>query len=291
MKRLFFFGKILISFIILFVIFQKINYRGFIETVKNIPIQIIVSVFIVSLIKHLTQIKNWDMILRLDSDYKLPFKETVKNHFIGAALRLTVPGGHGIYARVFFLDHKKKSALGSTVLEKFFQIWICLFSGVSAGLFAFKNIHLALRISFAVIVGLLPFALLLLSKIKKFSRYKSYSERYSEKFPFIILNQFIFLSLTVCQYFLLLNSMKSINFLVVASKIPLILMAATVPVSFSGLGIRESVGIKLFATEGFKPELFVASAGIVFLFSTVIPAVTGVLFINQDMKKKKKKEK
>ena len=61
--------------------------------------------------------------------------------------------------------------------------------------------------------------------------------------------------------------------------IPLIAMAASVPVSFGGIGVRENAGVFLFGRLGVEDTVAFSMEFIVYLVSLAASLVGGVMFV------------
>ena len=94
-------------------------------------------------------------------------------------------------------------------------------------------------------------------------------------------SQIIFEFLTFFQYYILLQFFINMNlsFYEVALCISLILVANTIPITFSGLGLRETASAFLLPKIGIPVEIAVGVSLIIFLFNAILPALPGILLI------------
>ena len=120
---------------------------------------------------------------------------------------------------------------------------------------------------------------MLSNKIKILQNYKSYISKYQTKIPIIILLQIFYMIITVFQYFIILLLFSEISFFQTLISIPLVLCANIIPITFAGLGLRETFAITVLANYQIQSEIAVTASLIVFLFNSALPALVGLYFI------------
>ncbi len=284
-KRILFSIKIVITLTILYFILGKINFSLLIQNFSLIGFSTIIILFLTTCIKLYTQYFNWGKLLKLNPDYKPKKTEILKSYFIGDALRFLIPGGYGTFGKIYFVNNLKKATAFSVAVEKFFQIWINLFFASFAAIFFFKNINLILKLTVFIIILLMPFLLYFFSKINKKKKIRIYSKRYMKITPQIIGMQIIHNFITFFQYFIILKSFITIGFLSVCIAVSLILVANIIPITYAGLGLRETFAIQVLSKFNISPEIAVASSLTIFFINLVLPAFVGLIFIIQSRKK------
>jgi len=278
-KKLLFFFKIFISIIILFFLLRKIDFIHIISIFKQIKFGTIMFLFFTTVVKLFIEIINWKMFLQINPQYRPKIGEIIKSHFIGHSLRFLVPGGHGIIGKIYFVENKKKDTFLSLSIEKFFQIWLIIVFAAFASIFYFKEINLYLKFLLLLLIFSLPFLLILSNKIKFLRNYKSYITKYQTRIPLIISLQIFYMTITVLQYFMILSLFSEITFFQTMISIPLVLFANIIPITYAGLGLRETFAIKVLTNYQIQSEIAVTASLIVFLFNSVLPALVGLYFI------------
>lgn len=278
-KRLLYFIKIIISVTILYFIFRKLDFRELYHNFLNINFLTIAFLLLTTIIKLATQMFNWGVYLKLWPNYKFNLSEIIKTHFIGSALRFLLPGGHGTLGKVFFVNNKKSSTFISIGVEKFFQIWINLLAASIAAFFYFRNLALLLKLLIILLVVFLPFLVKLFSKIVKREIIKNFFYQYEKIIFRIIFSQIIFVSLTILQYYVILNNFQSIELTKVMIGVPLVLFANVIPITISGLGLRETFSIKVFAGFAILTNVAVTASLTIFIFNSVFPGLVGLFFL------------
>ncbi len=282
-RRILFILKILITVIILVIIFRKLHlsdlYCNFIE----IPLRIIVLLLLTTIIKLTTQYLNWKKYLKINPDFSGSNLDILKSYFIGDALRFILPGGYGTFGKIYFLNNKKVLTAISIGLEKFFQIWVNLLFASFAAIFFFESVSIYLKLILFLLILFLP---LIIYTISFFWRAKKiYFKQYLKIIPHVLFLQLLHNFLTIIQYYLILNIFISISFFKTLISVSLFMIANIIPITYSGLGLRETFAINILAKADAVPEVAVTSSLTIFFFNLVLPAFLGLYFILKSRKK------
>ena len=284
-KRVLFVLKIAITLIILWLIFRKIDLKEVYATAIQLKVNLLVLLIIISLVKFMTQLKNWECCLRITTNYQPPRYEILKSHLIGQALRFIIPGGHAAFGKVYFVSNKKRSTLFSIGIERFMQTWTNLWFASWAGLFYFRQYSLWLRWSMVLIITLIPVILYWSSRILKRGDWKEFFNQYIRIVPSITIRQLLFVFLTVLQYLLIINRYQSLKFIIGLISVPLILVANIIPITYAGLGLRETFAIHVFKDFNIQPEVAVTASLIIFFINSVLPAMIGAVLMITEKRK------
>ncbi len=282
-SRITFFLKLTLSAIILFLIFKNLDFRNVFKNISSYSLLTVIAVLALALVKHVTQYYNWKKFLQINPDYKSSELDIIKSYLIGLALRFVMPGGLATFGKVYYVDNssKKDTAL-SIGLEKVFGTWTIWFFAGWASLFYFDNFSYSLRISLACLITVFPIVLYFV--IGKINKLKKYQVSYKHNIFKIIISQLIYESSTFMQYWLFINTFISISLAKVAYSTALILFSNTIPITFSGIGLREFFAINVLSKFAISSEIAVASAFSIFLFNDLLPAILGVYFILKNKK-------
>jgi len=274
--------KILISLIIMTIIFYRIKNTSdikdiFLPIIQNTSLLSLSLLICISIIKFFSQVFNWHFVLKINHNYNCTFRQVIKTHLIGLALRFFMPGGHATFGKVFYMNpERKKETFFSIIAEKFFQSWIIwFFAGWSFMFFYDKNYIFLFLI--ALLISIIPF---ILPRI--FKKYLNNTVKYNYYMilPKIIFSQTAFVFMTFLQYYIILSQISQIRFFNTAVSVSLILVANTIPVTFSGLGLRETAAALILPKYGISIELAVGASLIIFILNSVIPAIPGCFLIN-----------
>ncbi|MBW6515328.1 MAG: flippase-like domain-containing protein [Candidatus Cloacimonetes bacterium] len=278
-RKILFLFKVIITTIILWLIFRKIDFNEVFLAASGISLTIFMLLILISIIKFVTQYKNWESCLKITTEYQPAKNEILKSHFIGQALRFLIPGGHATFAKVYFVTNKKRATLFSIGIERFMQTWTNLWFASFAGFFYFKQFPFYMRLGGVVIITLIPVAVYWSSRALKMESWKDYFSQYIRIVPVITLRQILFVFLTVFQYFLIINQFYTISLVKLLISVPLILIANIIPITYAGLGLRETFAIYLLRDFDIQPEIAVTASLIIFLINSVLPAIVGLFFI------------
>jgi len=278
-KRLLFFLKIIISFVIFYFIFKKINLTQVWFSFRKIDAAVFIFLLILTMLKIIIEFLNWRNFLTINPQY-IPRKgEIWQSLFIGYALRFLVPGGYGIVGKMYFVNNKKSATFVSLTIEKFYQIWLLLFFAAFSSIFYFGKIVLFWKLLFFIFILLLPYLPSHLHLFFKNEILSEYFKNYRSLILITILRKIVYMLLTILQYFLILQQFFGISFWKVFISVPLVLVSNIIPITYSGLGLRESFAMEIFPKFGISGEIAVTTTLTIFLFNSVLPAIVGLYFI------------
>lgn len=271
--------KLLTTVLILYFIFQKIDFQILLRDFLSIEIWVILLIIVTTIIKFLIQAYNWGKYLKLNSDYNPKKLEVVRSYFVGLALRFLAPGGIGVIGKIYFVNNKKKATLASIGVERIFLTWKNLFFAAIAAIFYFTSINIVIKLVVLLTVIFLPYIIYLFSFFTKNENIKSYLLNYLKKIPEIMGAQIVFELITFFQYFILMRSFVDISFFMILISVPLIHISHIIPISFNGFGLRETFAIMVFSKYGISPELAVTTTFLIFFFNSVLPGLIGLYYI------------
>ena len=83
----------------------------------------------------------------------------------------------------------------------------------------------------------------------------------------------------VLQYFILLRDAYPVSIGTVAYSVVYLWSAGVIPISISGLGIREGLAVYFFNLYGVPAAFAVATSLFLFVINAILPALAGVYFI------------
>jgi len=287
--------KIAISIVILYIIFSRIDARATFALFVQLRWYILLLVLSITVVKFISQVITWRLCLEIFSLADFPFKKVIQTHFIGLALRFFLPGGYATFGKaVYFPRENSKNTLFSVLLEKFFGIWVIIFFLAVAYMMnpamsvtlegnvtppstaAFVG-RLLLSLG-GILVILFPFILILI--VKRFVS-QEIIMRYITALPILLLCQIVYILLTATQYYVLLSAFTDLNlhFVKVSLPVAMILCANIIPITYSGLGLREAAAAFFLPKLGIAPEVAVGASLIIFFLNAVLPALPGVYYI------------
>lgn len=278
-NRYFYFVKIIITSVILYFIFRKIDFHQLHLTFREFKLSYIFIIIITAGIKIFIEYQNWGHFLKINPDYKPKRSEIFKSHMIGHSLRFLIPGGHAVIGKMYFVKNEKKLSFMSIGVEKFFQIWMNLLFASFAAIFYFRRQFILPTVIAFIFIIFLPFIIYLLKHLDKKESLAKYFKQYWKIIPRIFIMQIVYMFITIFQYFILLNTFLNFHFFSAVISIPLILFSNLIPITYAGLGLREQFAIEVLAKYEISSETAIAVSLTVFIFNVLLPALIGIYFI------------
>ncbi len=270
--------KISITLIILYMIFSRFELRKVLSIIIGLPLWLILMMIATTVFKHFTQYKNWKYSLQLNPGYIKIRRQVLSSYLIGIPLRFLIPGGTATYAKMFFVQNTSKLASAMSVTsEKFFMTWMTWTYAAWAAVFYFPAFPLWLRLGFSILCSFAPFAVYYL--LGRFDKTRNAQPLFAKKAPRIAGFQALYVFTTIFQLWLVLNHFTKVTFFDAAVRISLMNFANAIPITISGLGLREYFAIHFFGTAGITAEQAVSAALTLFIFHDLIPALMGAFIL------------
>jgi glycosyltransferase 2 family protein len=278
-NRYIYFIKIAITITILYFIFRKIDFKQLLHTFTELRWYVILAIFLTTIVKIYIEYINWGHYLKVNPEYKPKSSEIFKSHMIGHSLRFLLPGGQGVWGKMYFVNNTKRHSFMSMGLERFFQIWINLVFAAFASIFYFRKINITIPIIAFIIVLFFPLFLYWIKNLNLNKSIDVYFKEYGKILPRIAMMQGIYMGVTIFQYFILINNFYDFHIYSAIISIPLILFSNVIPITYAGLGLREKFAIEVLSKYHIANEIAVTVALTVFLFNSVLPALIGTIYI------------
>jgi len=235
-------------------------------------------------IKLYLQYRNWKMMLHLNPGFSSRKRQIFKSYLIGLALGFLIPGGHASFGKVFFIENtSKRKTFFSILMEKFFLTWTNWFFAIWATFFYFYSFSLPLKLIAALLITFSPLGLYFAMRLRP--NLEPLRQEYRKAAPLVMLNQIITVFFTFIQYWIILNTFYPIRFDKVAISSSLVLFANTIPITFSGLGLRETFAVHIFKRYGIRGEYAVTASLTIFIITGVLPALVGLFLMMREKKK------
>lgn len=270
--------KFLLSAALLYFIFRQIDFQAAIRQAGKLPASSAALIMLLSLVRHFVQINNWRFALHMNTAYEYRAKEVLASYMVALPLRFALPGGHASFAKVFYLRNSSLLAsLVSTTTERLFMTWSTWTFAAMAAYFVFPDLAPGIRIGMILFAAFMPFwALLIMAGNKK---WRSYIPQYSRQAPRMMLLQIANTILMYAQYYLILNELGKLGAIETWLAMALTNISNSIPITISGLGLREGFAIHFLKSYGFGAEQAVAATLSLFFFHDVIPALAGAVVL------------
>ncbi|OGW37363.1 MAG: hypothetical protein A2Y97_05695 [Nitrospirae bacterium RBG_13_39_12] len=269
-NRIFFlFIKLVISSVLLYVVLSKTGLAQVFSIIRGMSLPVFIFVVFLYILAQLISTLRWKLLL----PGVLGIKKLFSLYMIGAFFNTILPGVIGGDAvKGFYLYRttgRGSLTLASIFMDRYIGFVVLIAICTIAFPFGYKYFHgsriewlLPLTILSFTILSLLVFGLRLGKRIKIISGFYDYFHAYKNQkkviMKAILLSVLIQLSGILSVYILAFGIGQHIPFLACLIFLPLIIMFTTLPISISGLGIREGAFVLFFSLIGIKPEIATA---------------------------------
>jgi uncharacterized membrane protein YbhN (UPF0104 family) len=235
---------------------------------------------------------RWQLLARINGiDGR--WREYLAYYFIGMATNLFIPGligGDAARATYLGLRHRRMAdAIASVVADRGIGLvallWMAALAAVTVSsvrlpqslIFAVAAIGILLMLGFFLAPLLIAPALRITGRIGKIiGPLIPYLENPAALLPAIILSLILQASLAFCQYLLAIGMGLNLPFSTVLLVVPMANVAASLPLTLNGLGVREGAYLLLFGMAGVAHQDAVA-LGLLWFASTMIGGFTGIV--------------
>lgn len=274
---------ILISVVLMLVVLHKIDLRSLGEQLANIN----TALMVVALLLFLPQIAlfSWRWQIMISPRMRTGFYDAFGLILASCTMNLFLPSKIGDLSKAFFLKKQKdlplSYGLNLVVLEKALDL-ISLGFVTSLGLLAAHNFGRE-AVAAWIFTGGLTFVIVvggwLVSKKSSFVAVKELWDRKS------LLAQIFALSLVVWffqvfQFYLMFKAFRSeLSLSLIYQWVPYAILAGVLPVSFSGIGVRDSALLYLLKAYE-KPEI-IAGVGLFMSVRYLLPGIVGLFYLKR----------
>lgn len=265
-KILFFILKLAVSSALLIYILSKTGLQNVLSTLSTVnPFTFLAAVFLYIFAQFISTLR-WKLLLPPG----LRTGKLFSLYMIGAFFSTILPGIIGGDAVKAFYLYKTTGrgtlAFASIFMDRYLGLVVLLAIGALAYPFGFRYLQgsgfellLPLIIGLAIVVSMLMFGLRLGKKIRYVSDFYEYFHMYRNQKQ-VIMKALGFSLLVQCAgmiavYIIGFGLGAHIPFVTYLIFMPIIILFSTIPLSISGLGIREGSFILFFGYIGVEPEV------------------------------------
>jgi len=284
--------KAALTLIILVILFQKIDLGEVINIFSSANIIFLaVSMFFV-LILYLIRTYRWEILLK-SIGLQRPFIDLFKVLIIGTFYGLFTPGKVGELGRAYHLTEKKSATISTILVEKLIDIIVLTAASIFTAVIFFNGYNFFKYFILTCAIGTLVFSLAMTNK--RFISLCAKPLRIKEDdvslyidsilmilkdkqaiFKTTLLAIVYYLVAYIFAYFLLRS--LDIGPLGIIT-LPIIILMGNVPVTISGVGLRESVGAVCFVILGMSGAEGISFSMLLFLSMTLLPGIFGYLMV------------
>lgn len=276
-KKLVFMLKYLVGFALLIWLLLQIDRKQMLMALVTIPVDVILPVLLIAGLNLTGQFLRWKFLVEKHSNHYQK-SDLIPSFFAGFTFRMMLPGGHAEITKIFLLPGQKRGKIVAFGIEKFFQTYI-----------KFVFVALALPLVFPqyrlfswTIAGLAMAVYFFLPPLFRLSYLKQWQEKEINYNYIFIRTLFYSLAIFVCliaQYYIVLNEFHYIGLTDSILAVIFIWGSGLLPITISGLGVRENIAVFFLIRHGIPAFAAVAASLLIFFINSVIPALIGLFFI------------
>lgn len=217
-------------------------------------------------------------------------RRSLRSLFGGFALGLITPGRLGELARCVFVRHEERAQVALlTFLDRLLDFW-ALLTLVAISLFWVASRPVAV-VGVLVWLVLLPVVMkfpALVTQLAKLARksphLRGHFSEVAGDMPQVAMPRFAILAvcamgMEMTSFFFLLRAFSPAGFATVVATYPYIVLAGDLPVSISGVGVREGAAALLLSSYSVPTGAAVGASLMWFVFAILVPAALGAFWL------------
>ena len=273
-QRIIYFLQISVGLALVLWIMMQVDREKFLDYFTSLSALNLVLILFLSAASLLLQFQRWRYLIDQYS-VNCERKDLLPSFFAGFSFRLIIPGGPAEFSKIFIMSGRKRGKALAFAMEKVFLTLI----KVMAILIVLPLTFQAYAVYYIIIFAVIAIVYFLLPRIPLLAELKEKEANYHYVFAINILFSLGILLIMTLQYFILLNQVDPISLPATLHTVVYLWSAGIVPISISGLGIREGLAVYFFRFYGVAPAYAVATSLFLFTINAIIPALIGVYYI------------
>ncbi len=285
--------KISLTVIILALLFTRINIGVLLAAFAQVKSEWIFIAALLSVIMVIVRWFNWHLLVKAGLG-EATHKQTLASLLGGMSFALVTPARVGDISRVAFLNSGRRAeASGLVLIDRFIDLSVVLIFGTIGMVvfFGIQTLPLLLAANIFLFIGIfkLDFFLKLGAKLiplKKLQEVTFAASLGLKRLTLQALAINLFLTillnaLDVISLYVLVRALGVANFKAVVFVYPLVMLTNLIPITISGLGVRESTSVALFALFAIAKEVAFNATFLAYLINSLAPALVGLYFFRQ----------
>ncbi len=261
--------KLAVSSVLLYIVFSKTGLDRVLSTIRNMSLSAFVFAIFLYIFAQLISTLRWKLLLPGGPGIKKLFSLNMIGSFFNTLLPGIIGGDavKGFY--LYRVTGNASLTFASIFMDRYLGFAVLIAIGAIAYPFGYRYIQgsriewiLPVIVLSFIIGSILFFTLRIGKRIKFFSEFYNYFQTYRNQKAIIrkalVLSALVQLSGMFAVYILALGIGQHIPFLAFLVFLPIIILFTTLPVSISGLGVREGAFVLFFGLIGIKPEVATA---------------------------------
>lgn len=283
--------KLVLTLVLLTALIIKINIFDIFHALKTVNFVYFLLFILFTPILCIIRAYRWSILLN-SINIDIPFITLLSVLVIGIFYGLITPGKIGEIGRACHLKQEKAQIIPTILMEKIIDIFVLIMLSTFTIILFFNDI----KLKYTLVICTFVFIFFIwLSKNVRFISLLSKPLKVTEEQVSIYLNSFSILSrnrkivftvtvLAILYYivvyvlsFFVLTSMDVDPILMIT--FPIIILMGNIPVTISGLGLRESVGVICFLLLGESAINGFIFSILLFTIITLLPGIFGYILI------------
>jgi hypothetical protein len=273
-QRLIYFLQISIGLTLVMWLILQVDREKFIDYFTGLSLLNLILILLLGVLSLVLQFHRWRYLI---DQYSVSFerKDLLPSFFAGFSFRLIIPGGPAEFSKIFIMSGRKRGKAMAFAMERVFLTFI----KVTAILIVLPLTFHAYIVYYVIIFIVTLLIYFLLPRIPLLKELREKDNNYHYVFIINVLFSLGILLIMSLQYYVLLNQVSPISFPATLHTTVYLWSAGIVPISISGLGVREGLAVYFFRYYGIAPAYAVATSLFLFTLNGIIPALAGVFYI------------
>jgi len=282
--------KIFLTILLLAVLVIKVNFYEILSIIFSLNIFYLIGALSLVPVLYVIRTVRWNIFLH-SVGINLPFIQSLKIILIGNFYGLITPGKVGELGRAYHLNEKKVLTIPTIIMEKLIDIFTLIILSLLTIIFYFQKSTFMQGGIFLCSIAVIISIFLLTNKkavffiAKLFNINQENSEQFAENLQELLQNYLVigYAFLLSLVYYLvayllgyLIIFAAGFNPMVLIT-LPIIVLMGNIPITISGLGLRESIGSLSFIYLGDTAANGFVFAFLLFFLITVIPGIFGYI--------------
>lgn len=273
-KRLIYIIQISIGIALVVWILMQVDQEQFVAYFGKIYAHNLLYILGLSVISLVIQFHRWRYLIeKYSSHYDL--RDLLPSFFAGFTFRIIIPGGPAEFSKIFMLPGKKRGKILAFGMEKVFLTFIKLIAILIVLPISFPQYSVYCFALFVILV----IAYIFIPRLPYLKNWQEKDVNYHVVFANNVLFSLGIFVVMGVQYYILLNQVDVISLAATFHTSVYLWCAGMVPISVSGLGIREGLAVYFFRLYGVSPANAVATSLFLFVINTIFPALIGAYYI------------
>ena len=302
-KKVMFLLKLVVGISILGFLLYMVGFQKIIGTILTVNYVALIIVFLTIILNNI--IGPWNILVLSNKLKKISFLTMLKYYILSWSLGLFVLGKIGEFSIIYFLRKEGLStgeAFVVSILDKFITFVTLVIISIF-GFFLFFEFNVAIRLILVLILIIILFLFFMITNlgrnlIKKYilrkyaylfqGFFKTFSLFFKKYYYALLLNFILtiikWIIMTIGMWALFWGFGQTLSFIDVLLVFSIGTIVSLIPISVSGLGIRESAFVFLFAKLGVSAEV-TASVALIILVLNYVTAILSLIFFRvEDVK-------